>query len=82
LLATPTGEPATSAANAPLAALRASILDCTAGTPFFMEEVVQAMFEEGALVREANGRVNLPAGAKGMFEIPTTVQSVLAARMG
>jgi len=81
LLTTLTGEPATPAASAPLATLRASILDRTAGTPFFMEEVVQAMFEEGALVRDASGRISLRAGTPGVREIPATVQGVLGARI-
>src|SRR5207247_2888576 len=55
------------------------ILDKTEGTPFFMEEVVQTLAEEGAL-----------AGARGQYRLektPTalhlspTVQGVLAARI-
>ena len=39
-----------------LAPLRELIVTTTGGVPFFMEETVQALFDEGALVRrERNG---------------------------
>ena len=40
-----------------LHALKRLIIETTEGTPFFMEEMVQALFDEGALVR--NGAVKL-----------------------
>ncbi len=58
--------------------LKRLIIDRTEGNPFFMEEIAQALFEEGALVR--NGAVKL---AKPMCEVkvPATVQAVLASRI-
>jgi predicted ATPase len=63
-----------------LHALKQLILEKTEGTPFFMEEVVQELFEQGVLVRDSVGArraVPLPAD----LHIPTTVQGVLAARI-
>jgi class 3 adenylate cyclase/tetratricopeptide (TPR) repeat protein len=58
--------------------LKQLIVDRTEGNPFFMEEIVQALFEERALVR--NGAVKL---AKSMSEVkvPATVQAVLSSRI-
>ena len=58
--------------------LKRLIIDRTEGNPFFMEEIVQALFEERALVR--NGTVKL---AKSMSEVkvPATVQAVLSSRI-
>src|SRR5712692_8638019 len=39
----------------PFHALKQLILEKTEGTPFFMEEVVQELFEQGVLVRDAGG---------------------------
>ena len=50
------------------------------GTPFFMEEIVQELMEQGVLVREDVGTrhvCSLPTD----LHIPTTVQGVLAARI-
>jgi predicted ATPase len=55
-------------------------LEKTEGTPFFMEEVVQELMEQGVLVRDAVGArraVPLPTD----LHIPSTVQGVLAARI-
>ena len=58
--------------------LKQFIIDRTEGNPFFMEEIVQTLFEERALVR--NGTVLL---AKSMSEVkvPATVQAVLSSRI-
>jgi class 3 adenylate cyclase/tetratricopeptide (TPR) repeat protein len=58
--------------------LKRLIIDRTEGNPFFMEEIVQALFEERAL--ERNGTVKL---AKSMSEVkvPATVQAVLSSRI-
>jgi tetratricopeptide (TPR) repeat protein len=56
------------------------ILGKTEGTPFFMEEVVQELFEQGVLVRDAVGArraVPLPTD----LHIPPTVQGILVARI-
>ncbi|MBI3800513.1 MAG: AAA family ATPase [Deltaproteobacteria bacterium] len=61
-------------------ALKHLILEKTEGTPFFMEEVVQELFEQGVLGREGvetRHVASLPAD----LHIPTTVQGVLAARI-
>jgi class 3 adenylate cyclase/predicted ATPase len=63
-----------------LASLRRLILEKTEGTPFFMEEMVQELVEQGIVVRDAVGvRCNLPLSQT--FQIPPTVQGVLAARI-
>ncbi len=65
--------------DASLSSLKPLILEKTEGTPFFMEEVVQTLVEEGAL-----------SGARGHYRLETTpselhisptVQGVLAARI-
>ncbi len=59
--------------------LQRLILEKTEGTPFFMEEVVQTLAEEGVLVGE-RGSYRLTQHAPTLH-IPTTVQGVLAARI-
>ncbi|MBI3795846.1 MAG: hypothetical protein HY268_02620 [Deltaproteobacteria bacterium] len=71
--------------------LKQLILDKTQGTPFFMEEIVQDLFEQGVLVRTEVGAVrrNHPSEPVGWvathpttaLHIPTTVQGVLTARI-
>jgi predicted ATPase len=58
--------------------LKRLIIERTEGTPFFMEEMVQALFEEGALQR--NGTVTL-ARPMSAIKVPATVQVVLASRI-
>ncbi len=70
---------------APLQALEQLILEKTQGMPFFMEEIVQDLFERGVLVRDGAGaRSSTSSGAVPLptdLHIPTTVQGVLAARI-
>ncbi len=74
---------------APLQALKRRILEKTEGNPFFMEEIVQDLFEQGVLIRDPRrvGTAHLNVGATGRsplptdLHIPTTVQGVLAARI-
>jgi len=61
-----------------LAPLTRLIIERTDGNPFFMEEMVQGLFEEGALVR--NGAVQLTRPLSEL-RIPLTVQAILAARI-
>jgi predicted ATPase/class 3 adenylate cyclase len=63
---------------ADLLPLKRLIIERTAANPFFMEEIVQSLFEDGVLQR--NGGVKL---AKGMsaVKVPATVQAILAARI-
>jgi len=58
--------------------LKRLIIDRTEGTPFFMEEIVQALFEDGVLQR--NGVVKL-AKSMNAVKVPATVQAILAARI-
>jgi predicted ATPase len=61
-----------------LAPVKRLVIERTEGNPFFMEETVQMLLEEGALVR--NGAVKL-AKPLGELRIPHTVQAILAARI-
>jgi class 3 adenylate cyclase/tetratricopeptide (TPR) repeat protein len=61
-----------------LAPLKRLIIEKTEGNPFFMEEIVQALFEQGALLR--NPAVTL-AKSLSTIQIPSTVQAVLASRI-
>jgi len=65
-------------AGSDLQSSRRLIIDKTEGNPFFMEEMVQALFEEGALV--CNGDVHLTRPLDTL-EIPRTVQAILASRI-
>jgi class 3 adenylate cyclase/predicted ATPase len=58
--------------------LKRLIIQRTEGTPFFMEEIVQALFEDGVLQR--NGAVKL-ARSMNAVKAPATVQAVLASRI-
>jgi class 3 adenylate cyclase len=61
-----------------LAPLKRLIVERTEGNPFFMEEAVQALLDEGALAR--NGAIKL-LRPLAELKIPPTVQAVLAARI-
>jgi predicted ATPase len=71
--------------RSPLQSLKHLILAKTEGNPFFMEEIVQALFEQGVLVRDpAGGPGFTPAAgitALTEMQLPPTVQGVLAARI-
>jgi class 3 adenylate cyclase len=64
----------------PVLPFRRFILEKTEGTPFFMEEVVQELFEQGVLVRDG-GETRHVASLPTDLHIPTTVHGVLAARI-
>jgi class 3 adenylate cyclase/predicted ATPase len=72
-------EPAGEASSAPLRSLKELILEKTEGNPFFMEEIIRALFEQSVLARDIGG-VFL---SRPMTEvqIPPTIQGVLAARI-
>jgi class 3 adenylate cyclase/tetratricopeptide (TPR) repeat protein len=59
--------------------LKQLIIDKTEGNPFFMEEIVQVLLDESALVRDGAG-VRLTKTLNAL-KIPPTVQGILAARM-
>ena len=68
--------PVTAASLEPLKQL---ILEKTEGTPFFMEEMVRALFDQGVLVHSMGGiALTKPLDA---VHIPATVQGVLAGRI-
>ncbi|HEV8718561.1 MAG TPA: hypothetical protein VGX03_37795, partial [Candidatus Binatia bacterium] len=64
-----------------LTALRQLILEKTEGTPFFMEEVVQTLREEGVLSADPAVGARRAAPLPTALHIPPTVQGVLAARI-
>jgi class 3 adenylate cyclase/tetratricopeptide (TPR) repeat protein/ribosomal protein L40E len=61
-----------------LAPLKRLVLERTEGNPLFVEELIQALFDEGALAR--NGTVKL-SGPLSQLKIPPTVQGILASRI-
>ena len=61
-----------------LAPLKRIIIEKTEGNPFFMEETVQVLLDEGALVRNGHFRLTKPLRE---LKIPPTVQAILAARI-
>jgi class 3 adenylate cyclase len=61
-----------------LVPLKRLVLERTEGNPFFMEELVQSLFDEGVLVR--NGAIKLTKSLS-QLTIPATVQGILAARI-
>src|SRR6266478_3634990 len=61
-----------------LAPLKRLVIERTEGNPFFIEEMVQALFDEGALVR--NGVVKVTRSLS-QLRLPLTVQGVLASRI-
>jgi predicted ATPase/class 3 adenylate cyclase len=61
-----------------LAPLKRIIVEKTEGNPFFMEETVQVLLDEGALVRNGTTRLTKPLRE---LKIPPTVQAILAARI-
>jgi predicted ATPase len=64
--------------GAELEALKRPIAERTGGNPFFIEEMVQALFEQGILAR--NGAVRL-VRPFSQARLPVTVQGLLASRI-
>ncbi|HTJ08880.1 MAG TPA: adenylate/guanylate cyclase domain-containing protein [Candidatus Binataceae bacterium] len=62
-----------------VAPLKRLIIEKTEGNPFFMEETVQVLLDEGVLVRD-RAAVRLTK-ALAELKIPPTVQGILAARI-
>jgi predicted ATPase len=58
--------------------LKRFIIARTQGNPFFIEEIVQGLFDEGVLVR--NGAIKVTR-ALSQVHLPPTVQGMLAARI-
>ena len=65
--------------SAQLAALKKLLTEKTEGNPYFMEETVQVLLDEGALVRE-DSSLRLTK-ALNELKIPPTVQAILASRI-
>jgi class 3 adenylate cyclase/predicted ATPase len=64
--------------NGELEPLKRVIIEKTEGNPFFMEETVQVLLDEGALVRNGGMHLTRPISE---LKIPPTVQGILAARI-
>ena len=64
--------------EAGLASLRGLIVEKTEGNPFFIEEIVQALIEDGSLHRNGTVRLTRPLDT---LAIPATVQAILASRI-
>jgi len=62
-----------------LGGLRALVRERTGGNPFFIEEVVQSLVDQGGLVRA--GAAPVLTRPVTEIQIPATVQAVLAARI-
>ena len=71
--------------DAALQPLKQFILAKTEGNPFFMEEIVQTLVDQGVLLRAPVGGMRLAAPwtsrALATLQLPPTVQGVLAARV-
>jgi class 3 adenylate cyclase/tetratricopeptide (TPR) repeat protein len=67
--------------------IREGILEKSAGNPFFIEEVVRALIENGAVIpedRSVNGKVErywMSTSEGAEFAIPDNLRSLLSARM-
>jgi predicted ATPase len=58
--------------------LKRLIIERTEGNPFFMEETVQVLLDEGALARNGIMHLTMPLAE---LKIPPTVQAILASRI-
>jgi class 3 adenylate cyclase len=58
--------------------LKRLIIERSEGNPFFIEEIVQSLFEDGALLRNGTVRLTRPLEE---LKVPATVQSILASRI-
>jgi predicted ATPase len=61
-----------------LTPLKRLVIERTQGNPFFIEEMVKALFDEGVLVRNGTVKVTRSLSQLGL---PATVQGMLAARI-
>jgi predicted ATPase/class 3 adenylate cyclase len=64
--------------DASLQSLKRLIIEKTQGNPFFMEEIVRALGEQGVLVRNGATRLTKPLTE---IHIPPTVHGILASRI-
>jgi predicted ATPase len=61
-----------------LAALKRLIAERSEGNPLFIEEITQALFEQGALARNGSIKLTRPLAS---IRVPATVQALLASRI-
>jgi predicted ATPase/class 3 adenylate cyclase len=61
-----------------LAFLKRLIIEKTQGNPFFIEEIVRALIEQGALICDGAPRLTRPLD---VIHVPPTVQAILASRI-
>jgi predicted ATPase len=61
-----------------LSALKRLVAEKTQGNPFFIEEIVQGLFEERTLLRNGDVHLTKPLAE---LKIPATVQAMLASRI-
>jgi tetratricopeptide (TPR) repeat protein len=64
--------------DASLRSLKRLIIEKTEGNPFFIEEIVRALVEQGVLVRNGAARLTKPLTG---IHIPPTVHGILASRI-
>ena len=64
--------------DASLQSLKRLIIEKTQGNPFFMEEIVRALVEQGVLVRNGASRLTKPLTE---IHVPPTVHGILASRI-
>ena len=64
--------------DAEIRPLKRLIIERTEGNPFFMEETVEVLLDEGALVRNGSIKLTKPLAE---LKIPPTVRAILAARI-
>ncbi|WP_297724493.1 adenylate/guanylate cyclase domain-containing protein [Limnohabitans sp. Rim8] len=64
--------------NEQLSDLKRLIFEKSSGTPFFMEEMVKALFDDGTLARDGNVVLTKKLDE---LDIPSSVQAILAARI-
>ena len=64
--------------DASLQSLKRLIIEKTQGNPFFMEEIVRALVEQGVLVRNGATRLTKPLTE---IHVPPTVHGILASRI-
>jgi class 3 adenylate cyclase/uncharacterized protein YcbX len=64
--------------NERLSDLKRLIIEKSSGTPFFMEEMVKALFDDGTLARDGNVILTKKLNE---LDIPSSVQAILAARI-
>ena len=58
--------------------LKRLLIERTGGNPFFIEEMIQALFDDGTLIRNGTVKLTKPLS---QLRIPSTVQGVLAERI-